>query len=467
MKKWLAIIAVGLIIAAGTCYYPHYITYQLNNNTENHYVLSYGKKLKLDAYFHYMRRNETFGSSLWIQSTIALIDSHPEYTLELGDFYLTHKNRQKATFWYQQAIRLDVKNAQVKLAKIFFSQQNYPQVKQLLTTAFSQKENLPDEETLSLLLEVALIEGDLSTAKMLIKHIEKTKPQHELLKKVTKFQVFESPYTLKNNNEFFQNCLASLQLFATNLSDLYYATQLIEGIQSHPLAKYSCFKPVRYIPLKQLNCSHQANEAITCDESIWQAYQAGIDTRFIGVLLPQGGAKVHNGIMYLDRADTVEVFAHELAHLLGFVDEYPIPDNHFRCSQVQEAPFAHNIAVLARTSHGDPITLRNKILQQLPWRDFIDDNTPLFTKQGSRWQLGTPHKYHSKIGLFMSDTCKKAVSDSKANIQAFKPIAQRTSLNYFELEFPLFYQKLLHNNAESFLMPSFDVNITKANKISY
>jgi hypothetical protein len=38
----------------------------------------------------------------------------------------------------------------------------------------------------------------------------------------------------------------------------------------------------------------------------------------------QGKANVHNGIMYLDRQDTYDVFVHELAHFAGFIDEYPL-----------------------------------------------------------------------------------------------------------------------------------------------
>ena len=38
----------------------------------------------------------------------------------------------------------------------------------------------------------------------------------------------------------------------------------------------------------------------------------------------QGKANVHNGIMFLDRQDTYDVFIHELAHFSGFIDEYPL-----------------------------------------------------------------------------------------------------------------------------------------------
>jgi len=38
----------------------------------------------------------------------------------------------------------------------------------------------------------------------------------------------------------------------------------------------------------------------------------------------KGKANVHNGVMFLDRQDTYDVFIHELAHFSGFIDEYPL-----------------------------------------------------------------------------------------------------------------------------------------------
>lgn len=40
----------------------------------------------------------------------------------------------------------------------------------------------------------------------------------------------------------------------------------------------------------------------------------------------KGKANVHNGIMFLDRLDTYDVFIHELAHFSGFIDEYPLSE---------------------------------------------------------------------------------------------------------------------------------------------
>ena len=36
----------------------------------------------------------------------------------------------------------------------------------------------------------------------------------------------------------------------------------------------------------------------------------------------KGKANVHNGIMFIDRQDSYDVFINELAHFAGFIDEY-------------------------------------------------------------------------------------------------------------------------------------------------
>lgn len=453
-----------LVMALSSFFLPHYLTFFLNNDTQNTYVLSYAKKLKIDAYFHYQRRNQPKGSSLWLQSTKALIKNNHIYTIELADYYKKQKKVNKAIFWYQQAIKHHLNGARLKLSSLYFKQNDYHAAKLVLQPLLDNLERLNSEEVLSLLLNIALIEGDLQRARRLVLDLEKLNPTHNLLAEIIKFKVFSSakPEQLKSSYKRDKNCVASMQFFATNLADLRYSENLIEQVKSYPLSTYSCFNSVRYIPLEKLKCSHENNEAITCNESIWKEYQDEIDSRFIGVLVPKGGAKVHNGIMYLDRNDSVDVFSHELAHLFGFVDEYSLPENHIRCSRVQESSFSYNITVLPKNYVGVKLKIRQEILQQLAWRDAIKEDTPILTRKENKWELGTPKAYKDEVGLFLSDTCKSASLSNALNIQAFKPLAKRTSLNYFELEFPLLYQRLLISNPERFLMPSFHTNIEKS-----
>lgn len=50
----------------------------------------------------------------------------------------------------------------------------------------------------------------------------------------------------------------------------------------------------------------------------------GLPFTHLVMFADKGKANVHNGIMFLDRRDTYDVFIHELAHFSGFVDEYPL-----------------------------------------------------------------------------------------------------------------------------------------------
>lgn len=78
------------------------------------------------------------------------------------------------------------------------------------------------------------------------------------------------------------------------------------------------------------------NDALTCDANWRGQGRLGCDIRPLAdmvaaqdishfvVLAESGKANVNNGVMYLDVGDTYSVFVHELAHFVGFVDEYPL-----------------------------------------------------------------------------------------------------------------------------------------------
>jgi hypothetical protein len=75
---------------------------------------------------------------------------------------------------------------------------------------------------------------------------------------------------------------------------------------------------------------------ITCEENWQQSGRLGCQLLSLAEKLKnlpfthlvmfadKGKANVHNGIMFLDRKDTYDVFIHELAHFSGFIDEYPL-----------------------------------------------------------------------------------------------------------------------------------------------
>jgi len=179
-------------------------------------------------------------------------------------------------------------------------------------------------------------------------------------------------------------------------------------------------------------------------------------------MLPEGGANVNAGIMYLDVEDNVKVFAHELSHFLGFVDEYAVTVEHQQCREEQLKLFSHNVSVIKPHYQGSRETVRAKVLKMLSWANQILPSTPILQKSSTGWLVGTPNIFNHEnsldnktIGVYPSDTC------DLQNTSAYKPINQFTQLMYFESDFPEEYIRILDENSEKHLMPSYEYNIAK------
>jgi hypothetical protein len=271
-------------------------------------------------------------------------------------------------------------------------------------------------------------------------------------------------------------CISSLQLFATNIEHLKHLDKIIKAFRSQqPLAHYICLPNPKYISAQSIDCSSDPLQAITCDESRWSTSIQNINTRHVGLMLAKGGANVHHGILYFDVEDDPNVFSHEVSHLLGFVDEYPLVKTHNKCQRVQENTFSHNIVVLNDHHQGEQKIVREKILKQLPWAKQIKETTPILqpiyvTVNANNhdikriWRLGTPIEYKEQTGLYMSESCDNTVFDSHVSISysAYKPVSKRTQLRYYANEFPQEYLTMLADKPQAFLMPSFHYNIALA-----
>ena len=254
-----------------------------------------------------------------------------------------------------------------------------------------------------------------------------------------------------------------MQFFATNLSGFRHGKQLIAQFQQHKLSKTFCLQTPKYISVQQVNCQHSKNDRITCKASVWGT-RSDIKSRYIGLIVEQGGANVDNGIMYIDQQDNVNVLAHELSHLIGFIDEYPLPEQHQKCARNQIDPFSYNVVTLEKTYYGERADIRKRILAQLPWGSLIKLSTPILSKVKSTstlnskdvWVLNTPKAYQKELGLYSTHSC-----DKNANVQAFKPYYARTQLEYFELAFPQEYLNIMSLAPKRFLMPSYQFNVNR------
>ncbi|ASP49243.1 hypothetical protein [Cognaticolwellia beringensis] len=382
----------------------------------------------------------------WIHLAKHHANESASTAFQLGEYYLKQKQVSAAQLWYQLAIRQHHVTARLALANSYFDQHQYADIKSLLLPI------LNNEKALALLYKLALQQGDLSFIQAY-----KSKLAHGdnagLFNELEQFSVFSQ--NVRHKSEHNTACSIDVQLFATNLAGLRHGKQLTLAFEGHKLAKYICVLTPKYIPAEVVNCQHQPTDKIRCNASKW-LQRSDINSRYLGVIVEQGSANVDNGIMYIDQQDNLDVLVHELSHFIGFVDEYPLPKQHQKCQQFQQTPFAHNLVVLDKYYQGERGNLRESILLQLPWRSLVKDSTPILSNHPQGWQLGTPVEHNNEIGLFTTNSC-----NSKRDTQAFKPLAHRTKLEYFELDFPDIYLNIMKLDPKRYLMPSYHFNISR------
>jgi hypothetical protein len=378
-------------------------------------------------------------------------DNSADTAYQLAEYFRAHQQIKTAILWYQVAIRQHHEKSRVALANIYFEQHQFDKIKPLLLSI------VRNDNALALLYKLALQQGDLAFIDAYKKRLAQSE-NTALFRELVKFSVFASnstPKLVAENITQKASCLVDVQLFATNLAGLQHAEQLISAFGQHSLANYICLATPKYIAANALKCQHRPSDKISCNATIWFE-QGGIKTRYVGVIVDRGGANVDNGIMYIDQQDNLDVFIHELSHFIGFVDEYSLPSQHQKCQRVQQTPFAHNLVVLPDSYQGSRAEVRELILSQVPWRSLIKNSTPILTKHGQGWQVATPKEYQNEIGLFTSASCNKS-----AEIQAYKPVMQRTKLEYFELHFPQRYLDIINLAPREYLMPSYHFNVSR------
>jgi hypothetical protein len=453
-----------VIISLGSFFYLQKVIHKVDKGTVNIRELTWLQNIKLVSDTASLIATYERGSLAWLNLVKLHASDNGATALLLSQYLRSNSKIHAANIWLRQAIRLNSSDAKVEQAQLYIIDESFEQAREMLQPLKS------NSMALSLLVEVEMALGNnefLEQHQALIESVVDQSFYHEL----HRYRVFDTPANISPNVssnheqplQLADTCVASVQLFATSLMDLRHSKKLVTEFKNHPLHQYICLLSPRYVSLAALNCRHEKGDKIQCNASVWQEHQ-DITARYLGVVLPNGGANVDSGIMYLDRQDTIEVWGHELSHLLGFVDEYPLPFNHQTCASAQQAPFSHNIAVLNAKLMGERGRVRQKLLAQIPWAHLIKDTTPILTAdllanprlKQQQWVVGTPNSYRDEIGLFKSKTC-----DNSA-MKSYKPVSFRTQLQYFELVFPDQYSKMLRAKSMHYLMPSFHINVSKS-----
>jgi hypothetical protein len=475
------------------------------NYSEN--AFSFAVKIHHPTALTIEQSKTNLGSDKWLLLNQKLAKNNSKAALRLVSWYqqqLIVSNTQQTNdliiMWLKHAIRLNSMQAIILLSKLYYTQENYQLAQQVLSEMSNGVEGAEIQylqlDMLQLKVKIAVALGEIAQVKQLLSNIPpdylNNKSFTNLLKDIRDYQVIK-PITveyLKNTklgNVFrgdLNTCLISIQLFATTFAHLLHIDKLLNKFyQQKPLSRYSCFPKPRYINVNMLDCHAKVNQAITCDETIFENIAASIDSRHIGLMMKQGGANVHLGILYFDKHDNVDVLSHEISHLLGFVDEYPLSPKHQVCQEIQRKPFAHNIAVIPTFYEGDRQTIRTEVLSRVAWGSLIAKTTPVLHRVTSNldipfdintmpitWQLGTPKSYQHELGVFPAETCEKAFMAESLSINntvafaAYKPLKKHTHLQYFNYNFPTHYENILALDPKAYIMPSFHYNIALAKK---
>ena len=472
--QWIRVALLTCMLMAvppSSFFLAQYLTKQIVTGEHTQAQLDFALKQNNEAALLYAWQQTKKPSRSWLLLAKKLAKTHSEAAYQLALFYQTRHSMTQAVTWYQQAIRLKYPPAFVALAQLYFEQDNLLQADEVLAILPKGYTESTAIAVQALKINLALNRGHINVVRQSVAEFGKSfesNPQGRLLlAQINKYQVL----SVKANNSQIPACNNSIQLFATSFSHLQRLEYLIKGVEQYALNQYVCFSPVRYIAINALACTAESTQAIQCNEQHWQHLAERTNTRFVGALLPQGGANVHFGALYIDANDDIDVFVHEISHLLGFVDEYPLAKAHGACAGIQQQAFSENIAVLANTYQGNRADIRAKVLQQLAWGKQIKKSTPILqlikghSLLVQQWKLGTPKQFEHEIGVFNAQTCANSSNDTlseESRFKAYKPLVKPTKMQFFSLDFPKEYASFLQKESFEFLMPSFHYNIALA-----
>ncbi|KGJ96702.1 hypothetical protein [Thalassotalea sp. ND16A] len=418
------------------------------------------------------------GSKQWLLLAQQLARADQDIAWQLSQYYQNNNQNRDQQYWYQHALKQGSLKALLKKATDVAIQGDYQQAKNILASLNSlQIENV--EESVIASMTLAIEHGDIAlvaATKARLAQLPSQRAQR-LVAQIEKFQILTSvdnsniaqSFDLPNNGLVATanslSCRYPLQFFASNIADLTYLEQLIAQINDDSFFNTQfCLLTPKYITPQLINCDHLEQQRIACDIENIATQTIAKNVQYVGILGPKGVANVDHGFVFIDNQDSSEVLAHELLHLLGFIDEYPLNPYNSVCQQ--QGMLAHNIVNLAKRIYVSDQQARAAVLPILPWRESIKSTTPVTHKINSGYSLGTGAEFANEVGLFHSNTCDSYVEmrGEKDALHAFKATAAVTQLQYFEEPLPTLYKGLAAVQHNPLKMPSYHYNIGKKYK---
>jgi tetratricopeptide (TPR) repeat protein len=469
MKNYRMIFLSLLVLLPSSSFSIYqYIDTRITNGNATPFEVEFAALALRSRALKYQVDNVEVGSPQWLTAINSLARKDIDSAYMLSQFY-RFNNKDLYYYWLNVAAGGIHVRALSELATDYYHKGEYRQVLKILNDY-----KKPDDVLKSIYFKSLLALGETKNIQDILQSISDKHLREDLSAALFKYQVFPTKTKLdlivpkikdkrypETKPSIGPQCQKNITLVATNFEDLVSLDKTKVRLSAHPLSQYLCVGDVVYRSLPSLACTDEANRPIMCDESRWREYEGKIDSDYLGILLPKGGANTHYGIIYFDREDSFQVITHELSHLLGFVDEYQLSDSHTACQYPLGAK-GLNISLLSvafpkpiNESYGSPkqLELRSSIISQLAWGDSIDEKTPIMKNVGDMWVLGTPSAYQKSIGLFPSETCQLDM------VKSFKPMDRLTSLRHTDVATPKAYYSILESSRYDFSMPSYHYNV--------
>ena len=390
------------------------------------------------------QQQQEWGTKQWLFYTTQLARHQADQALQLS-VYFKNTDKISANSWLQHAMRLGSSVATYQIALDAYQQKNFNTVASLL------KEQQHQHDSLELLVKAYLALGKTSAINDLkTQLISKTPNFYHSLQS---FSVF--PKVAANGAQYkMEHCLRNLSLIASEYEHLGQLNQFKLRFENHPLSEHLCINEVRYFPNLNSYCpDNHAEQAIVCEEEkLLTQLNHVVDSDYLAVMLAKGKANVHYGVSYFSSESSFNVFIHEISHLLGFVDEYPLTKDHTVCQSIGSRN-GLNVVKLPKYIQGSYQQAYEKVMASLPWSHLLKIDSALLTSSKKGWQVNINSELQNSVGIYPAQTC------ANEDFITVKPLQQPTTLRYLDSPFPKLYQQLLAYHQDKFFMPTWYYNL--------
>ncbi len=478
--KWLITMSLTIILSSSSFFYAPYLTQLVEADEETDSQLTFAVQQGIPAALKRSIKQHDVGSNKWLTLAYDLADHDIEIANDLATYLTeTGKVTDAEKIWKdavthifsQDKLHIDAGIVVGDYANFLYRQNRFQASQTVINTLRLKYGNL-SERTAELSLKNALALGDKKLIEGATADIVAFASSGEVASNLVLFGIAEANQQARPNSslKFYSNkqitngnsCHYSITLMASYYEDLAQWQDIVSEYLQDDMANYLCVDAIRYIPPQALDCQASAEQPILCNELAMESYVKAIGSDYLALLLPEGKANVYYGIMHLDRGDDANVFMHEAAHFLGFIDEYALRESHQLCQSTGNLGFNVANIDVAEIKHFDgQRMLPASIVKTLPWFSLLTEENVveanlIETNGDAYWPIEVVLD-NSGAGIFLSETCQR-----QSDLVSVKPFSTRNKMRNHNLEMPDAFYSLFSASPEQYSRPSFHYNFARA-----